>query len=161
MGRKGVFLSELELFFQARNDCKKHKTQQSNIPLIWKRLQSFLTINQKSCLVLDEGIQKKRNEKSTFLVSWHCWSKRANEFLKQKTTIKQTFCLEKRLLSTQKRCLLSWKKTEKKRWQREENCFREVFLHWHAYRSIIVIFCVKRAPSRTSCAMLFQCACQV
>jgi len=34
MGRKGAFLSELELFFQARNDHKKHKTQQSNIPLI-------------------------------------------------------------------------------------------------------------------------------
>jgi len=67
MGRKGAFLSELELFFQARNNCKKHKTQQSNIPLIWKRLQSFLTINQKSCLVLDEGIQRKKKWKEHFL----------------------------------------------------------------------------------------------
>ena len=147
-------------FLKQETTAKKHKTQQSNIPLIWKRLRSFVTFNRKSCLVLDEGIQRKKKWKEQFLGELTLLKQKSKCVFKTKNNNQTNLFALKRGCYLHRRDVFYPERRQKRKDDKEKRIVLEkkFFCTGMLTGPSWWFFCVKRAPSGT---MLFQCARQV
>ena len=158
MRREGVFLNELQFVSLAKNDGKKCKTWQSNVPSIVTNVRRLQTINRKATLVLDEGVQTKKKWKTGF--QWVAVVAIVEQVKnhQKKTTIKRTWLSWIKSIRSKERMAYSLEEDKEKGTKQREDCEWSLYPPAFTYLSIMVVFFVSNSSgcfTPGNCATLF------